>query len=464
MWNTKLTRRELIELVIGARKLHELKLQRGSGVLFEEDPSLYYAFWNQEPTVSLPLPTLVVVPDNGIADLLIAFNSTPQAPTPVTAFFRLLTRQEASVLFDKSLLNITHDVNAAIAVLAMAEAVVHTDGRLSLRQLTPAICKRTLSYAWGIALCAQVPASALEGLPSRWLDTYSIVNASTPIPAVKSTVGSLISPLGMCAQLAMGIKPDSVVGKLAFATLNKERALQEQSWQELASMWGSPLSLQAIAGATREERGSYLQGALKQLATKSLPDGAAAAAFLATQIAPGSLEHFELLKVAGSPNVALWYAMFAALQAPGEVLAGTNGVGHRLVRDLTVADDPISRPTADLAYHELKVLERAGLDVIGRKLGHLGEIEVELIPRVTSSFSFHTRIRPKNDTESQLSFDMDVDAPERVISNKARFRQLLGLMSDLVRDMPDMDVAPRGGTKRVPNSSSRRSRYDSDET
>ncbi len=464
MWNTKLTRRELIELVIGARGLNDLQLQKVSGVLFEEDRSLYYAFWDQEPTASLPMPNLVVVPDDGIAELLIALNSTPQAPTPVTAFFRLLTRQEAVVLFDRSLLNVTHDVSAPIAALAMAEAVVHTEGRLSLRQLTPAVCKRTLSYAWGRALSVQVQANAFEQLPGRWLDAYTIVNASTPIPALRSTVSTLVSPLSICAQLAIGIKPDSAVGHLAFATLNRERASQEQAWLELASMWGSPLSLQAIASATREERGSYLQDALKQISGKTLPDGAAAAAFLATQVAPGSLEHFELLRVASNPTVALWYAMFAALQAPGEVLAGTNGLGHRLVRDLTVADDPVSRPTADLAYPELKVLERAGLDIIGRKLGHLGEVEVELIPRVTSSFSFHTRIRPKNDTESQLSFDMDVDAPERVISNKARLRQLLGLMSDLVRDMPDTDVAPRSGTKRGPSSSNRRSRYDSNET
>jgi hypothetical protein len=161
------------------------------------------------------------------------------------------------------------------------------------------------------------------------------------------------------------------------------------------------VSLESLAAGTREERGTYLQQALRTASAGNLCDEVAAAcAFLATQIAPGSLEHLEVLRGTGSAAVVLWYAMYAALQSPNEILSTQNGVGHRVLRDIAREEKRMSRPSADIAYSELKALERLGLESMARKFGHVGEVEVELVPFVTSSFSYHPKgTRPRSDSE-----------------------------------------------------------------
>ncbi len=193
--------------------------------------------------------------------------------------------------------------------------------------------------------------------------------------------------------------------------------------------------LDCFAAATREERGLYLQSALKlmpQSASVQRDERIAVCAFLATQVAPGSLEHLELLKINGTPGMVLWYALFAALQAPIDIVTGLPGVGQRVLRELAAPSDPVGRPTADIAFSELRVLERVGIETMARRFGHVGEVEVELVPCVTSSFSLHGRNRARLEPEQ---LPLEVEQP--TVSPKARMQQLIGLLADTLRDMPE---------------------------
>jgi hypothetical protein len=163
---------------------------------------------------------------------------------------------------------------------------------------------------------------------------------------------------------------------------------------------------------------------------------AAGCAFLATQIAPGSLEHLELLKEFGGATVVPWYAMFAALQFPVEVLQGVPGLGHRVLRDLSEVFDPVARPSADIAFAEMRIIERAGIDTIIRRLGHVGEIEVELIPGVTSSFSIGSRTRQTRESEQPIVEASAALSPNQT-SAKSQMKQLLSLMTEVLKSFPE---------------------------
>ena len=68
-------------------------------------------------------------------------------------------------------------------------------------------------------------------------------------------------------------------------------------------------------------------------------------------------------------------------------MTGLPGVGQRVLRELAAISDPVSRPSADIAFTELRVLERVGIETMALRFGHVGEVEVELVPGVTSSFT-----------------------------------------------------------------------------
>ena len=426
MWTARLSRREVLELMLSANEPARDVLKSITGVVFDGDPAAYHAFWTQQPGGALPLPELLVVPDGTEGELLVALNASPHAPSPMTSLTRVLTGSEAHALFSSSTLEGADDTLPSAVALAMVEAVV-------------------LSF--------------MEKLPSRWIEAYGIVNSPAAVPGLRSIVSALIGPLGSCAQLGLGLQPAGPAGKLAHACLRRDRLLQERAWAELAQRAGGAPSLDSLASATREERGSHLQQMLKLAPPSSNDDSmAAACAFLATQVAPGSLEHFDVLRGASNPSVAFWYALYASLQTPSEILSGLGGLGLRVIRDVSRVEEPVGRPTADIAFSEIKALERVGIDVLGRKFGHLGEVEVELIPFVTSSFSFHARsARARNDVQAQLPLEEEAPYGRGEASTKAKLRQAVAYLNEVLRDLPDSDAGEQV-SRRSSQSSPKRSR------
>jgi hypothetical protein len=460
MWTARLSRRDVLELLLSARLPSPNSLKKTTGVIFSDDTATFHAFWEKDLTAALPMPDLLVVPNGAERELLVALNASPHSPSPVTSLTRVLTRSEALALFDSSTLDGGSDLLPATVALALVEAVVLSEGRVPLRQVTPAICKRTLSYAWGKALAARSPASFIEKLPSRWLESYEMVNGSAAYSWPKIAAKELVAPLGICAQLGLGLQPETAAGKLAYACFRRDPTLRESAWSDLAKWEGGAPPLGSIASATREDRGGYLQQLLRAAAPSDNDDSmAATCAFLATQIAPGSLEHFDLLGGASNPSVAYWYALYACLQTPTEILAGMGGLGLRVLRDVSKTEEQFGRPTADIAYSELKALERVGIDALGRKFGHLGEVEVELVPLVTSSFSFLSRSsRIRNDATVQLPLEHEAPSARREQSTKSRMRLAIAMMSDILRELPDAESSEQSAAKRGNQTTGRRSK------
>ncbi|GLC95340.1 hypothetical protein Tamer19_47490 [Cupriavidus sp. TA19] len=253
-----------------------------------------------------------------------------------------------------------------------------------------------------------------------------------------------MAPLNAITQIALGRPPEGPASKMAATLLSDDEVSQENAWGQLAAFIETPVTLKAIRAANREERASLLQHALRKSTLLVDESRAAACAFIATQVAPGSLEHLELLRNAADPSVSAWYSLYAALQSPKEILSGQGGFGVRLLRDMARAEGHIDRPSADLAYRELKALERIGIDAVSRRLGHVGEIEVELLPFVTSSFTYQAKAGRPRVEQHQLSFEADQPTLPAAaeISTKARISQLLSNLSALVQELPDPNSEP----------------------
>lgn len=444
MWHIQFSRRDFLEFWLGSTKNTKNKAQRVTGLLSNSSSKLGVdAYWEQEPSGCYIFPNLVVVKEDEIGDLFAAINSSPQAPAPVSAFCRILTSKEAEVYFTPPSMNLSEDIIPAIVSLAMAEAVLHSEGKISWRQLSPATCKRTLSYAWGKALTARTPSDSFQQLPSRWIDTYSIINTQSAIEPVRRTVTGAIGALTAYAKIAIGIPPIDQAGSLAYALQHKDRKAIESYWEQVSKAFGPQISLEELSQSTREERGAYLQQALR-LAISSPNDDLASSvcAFIATQVAPGSLEHLDLLRQAGNPSVVFWYALYAALQTPSEIMEAQNGLGFRVYRDIAKTEEHLSQPTADVAYEELKAIERSGIESFSRKFGHTNEVEVELIPLVTSSFTLYSKQvkNPRYEGSQQSFAEADYyQSNRRSASPRVQLEQVISSLMQIAKELPAGD-------------------------
>lgn len=449
MWSAQLSRREFFELCLGSPKVLEGRVRSTSaiGFSFGEESSLHL-YWEQNPLERFTMPSLVVVPDNGLPDVLSAVVAAPQTPSPISAFSRFLTREEAQHQFDTDMLPFNDSVLPALTTLAMVESVLHGDGRLGIRQLTPMICKRTLSYAWGRAICARSGPDAFVELPRRWLDAYGMINSDGATASAERTIEALINVLSVVTQVSMGLRPESSSGVMAYALLHGNQQEQETAWRVLARGIDRFVPIELLLSSTREERGSYLQQALQHITPLGSGQGtiaaddeiAAACAFIATRVAPGSLEHFDVLRSSQNSALLAWYGLYATLQSPREVMALQGSLGFRVLRDVERVEDKLSAPSADIAFAELKTFDRVGFDTIANKLGHANEIQIELVPFVTATFTFQAKRRDRFGTHPQQQ-EFGLEERDYRVSAKVRLSRLASDLAMLIKELPDSPIS-----------------------
>lgn len=455
MWYVQLSRREFFEVCLGGYDPTKLNARQVSAVQTEGHRGpMIDAYWFQNPSQHFGYPTMAVVPDGDEIDVLTALNASPQAPAPFTALCRVISKSEASAYFGESPLQSSDKLLPATVALAIVEAMLYSEGKLTIRTVSPAACRRTISYAWGRAAATGIPPSSLEQLATRWIDTYAFIGQiQGAVEVVKSTVSSLIDVLNVGVQLGYGMLPTSPGAKMAHAILSRDDFSLEHAWGGLCQNMGLSVSLRELAQSSREERGGYLQQALRMSSTAdSQSPVLPACAFLATQVAPGSLEHLEILRSIGKPEVALWYAFYAALQYPVAILQLQNGLGSRVLRDIERVEDHFSPPTADIAYKELQAISRLGIESIARKFGHTGEIEVEIVPLVTTSFSYHGRVSKASKEPYERQLPLDGVQQEKVVALPPR-EQILEALSLIARLVDSTDIS---NSLESPQSSSKK--------
>ncbi|WP_155895368.1 hypothetical protein [Comamonas aquatica] len=436
MWSALVNRREVFEVFLGSIKAIELRIRQSSKLILESGSDVLLV-WESDPTLRPIFPILVVVAEEDIKNTLSAIAASPQSPSPVTALSRFLTPNEAKRHFDDEPLEFDERIFPALTALAFSEAVLHGDGRIGIKQLSPLLCRRTLSFAWGKTVASRVDGDFLLELPSRWLEIYSILNSSSTNAVAQHVVDSFVGILSVLTQVGLGYRPETAAGALAYELLNGNGDAQERAWEILGSKLTRFIKIEALQSLAREERGSYLQDALRMMSVGSAGEQfelAAACAFLATRLAPGSLEHLEILRSHKRPDLLAWYGLFAALQNPREILSLYGGLGFRLSRDMLQVEDKLSPPSADIAYSELRMLARGNLESLVGRIGHSSELQVELIPYVSTSFTFQTKNRIKR-PDSQQS--LDVELPEPELSTRARLAQMARELSYIANELTE---------------------------
>lgn len=394
MWSVNLSRKEFFEFYLGGLRGVESRITPSSGLKISK-PDGVTLVWADEPT-EFTLPSLAIVPDGHVEQVLVSVLSAPQAPSPLTSLTRVISRESAVSHFDSDLVPLNDNLIPVFCAMSCVEAVLYADGRIGLAQVTPALCRRTISFAWGRALIARASAESMQELPARWLKTHELLTGAGSASVFMKVLSSLVPILISCSELIIGVRPKSGAGMLAHELLWGSRVSQEKSWLSLSRGLDVAVSIDALNSLNREERGLHLQRALKTLSSQSSKvDGEddaliAACAFLATRLSPGSLDHFEILKAFGNVELMAWYVVFASIQAPRDFLFSRNGLGFKILKGLVLVEDKVAQPSADISFEELSILGRAGSEM--RDFAADGQdLQVELIPYVSGSFNVRNR-------------------------------------------------------------------------
>lgn len=439
MWQARVSRRELLEIVVSGKKFAKFKFDE----IFSLDAALplnrdVIMLWDVEPALRVTLPSIIIVDDSERDALFAQINSNPGGPSPLTAYCRVLIESEARIIFKARSNTGERSAIDALVGVSFCEAMIHSGGVLHPLDLSPAICKRTVAFAWCRGLANGLPASALEDIIDNWFESRRLCNGTEHATGMKFTVDSAIPIFRVATALFLGIPADNPILSLCEALIEDNYIDLQRHWRLLSARLSKNVSLEEISESAREERGAYLQFALASLSDSDDWINSALCAFLATRVSPGTFEHLEFLIERGGHNVAMWYCFFVGLEQPRGILGFFGGLGSRVARDITRTERVEERPTADVSLSELRVLARGGLDGMSRRLGHSNEIEVEIMPLLNCSFRFNNKSIRQQEMFEESSSDLTTATSSKLtpLSPSEQIESIIRALEDLGKSLP----------------------------
>jgi len=389
MWKAYLSRRQLLEQLLSDRIIDAAF---DDGKKIRKEPSLdadqLIVFWRRDPSQEPELPNLIVAPDAKISEILALFGSTPQLPSPITAFCRVVSETDFREMSNFEA-GFKERILDGFVGMAISEVVIVSNGNLRFNDVGPAACKRSLSYTFGKALL-NCSAHFLPVAVDGWYKVQKLVNPQGNVDLMNQVGVGSTAIFNVACEVFYGLPPTTNLSEACYEILELGEP-SDHVWSKLKSPTSTHPSLKILGESAREERGLYLQDALKGLAnlkSGGSDEEVAFCALLATRIAPGSFEHMNMLASFPNRRVLLWYGFFAALQRRGSALKGNGGLGLRVRRDLFRVSSLSELPLADISLAELTVASRSGFDSLSKKLGHSNEIVVEICPLLEGSFRF----------------------------------------------------------------------------
>lgn len=362
--------------------LHFPDIERGEVILC----------WRDESNFRRELPS-VVVTNNGDLENFLAWTATyVNGLKPLTAHCRVITARHADrYLHNGSAIHGVTPLNRAGVALVLCEAMAYLTRQADVSLVPVIAIERTFSFL--MTRATNVGVASLEGekeLLARWsmLRSSSGTAIPTGMPKALEDVWTVliaafadddgnaaehtgVDPLAieLCREVADGIASNRTIEKLVADRYPRMK-----------------LALEKMNGSREDRVDSFerLRSAMYGEAYEHQANAALLLGYLASKIAPGTLDHLPMLiESAGRmPSAIFWYGVFAALPMDSDVLATGGGTAQRIWRDATRPASIFDRPTCDLAFEELEVLGRLGNIETMVPVLRPGYLEVEVAPCV----------------------------------------------------------------------------------
>jgi hypothetical protein len=459
MWVKTTNRRELIDIL-------QARILEDSGGLFSR-----YEFsavsslspphrtgdlilvWQDDPREMLTLPNLIVA-DGDERDLLAWALTYLNTLTPLTAYIRVSNFENAEQAFKFQPTPNLHRLENACAGLILGETATYLEGQRDLNQVPARACTGTYSFVMARALALGAVTMESDTVSNGWFEARELTR-QTSVPLTKD---ALHSPWYVLLGLESGAwksdvrdqVPSSVLDAILDLYLKGE--IDNRQWRSLESEVPGVGDLGKVMRGPREDRVLVLEDLVRHF--RSRPEAASLSiafvlGYLASQIAPGTLDHLQLVSpyVHIFPGILLWYGFCAGLHRRSNVASYAGGLGRRAIREVLRREALLDRPTCDLSLAELRVINAKQKAIFDFRTGSNTQLEVEIAPCITATLRWPPRTEspeqlfpPRLDVDAldSIQFDLD-DTSERLQEISLRLSRLTARAD-----------ATRGRTERKP--------------
>jgi hypothetical protein len=350
-------------------------------------------------------------------------------------------------------------LSEAYIALILGEAVSYLDRRPEWNQLASSVCTNTHSFA-----LTRTVALGFEQYSQNISAAWQSVGALTRQSKRNLDELSLVAPFEVLRDLAESgtgtgtlLHPSLFSIREACGALLTDGELKDSTWRYLTAPVVELSGVREKMSASREDRVRVFEWAVGLLGSSRSIEPLRTGfilGYLCSRIAPGSLNHFDLLNgvLPMAPSAALWFGLCSGLQGRGQVLAFADGLGRRVLRDLEHSEDMFGRPRCDVALPELTILLGREKPLMDFRTSSTGTLMVELFPGV------HTSIRwQRNSDFQQETFDRrDSSAETRALVRELSsalervelIRRRLAQQVDLEPDLPSHTDSERRPKRR----------------
>lgn len=368
----------------------------------------FIAVWPYDPQERSDLPVVLGVPDDQRRDLYAWVGTYFGSVRPLTAYCRVMSKEEVEDFLDVSREYVDRRLERAGLGLVFGEAAAYLgSGKIQVTELSVNAFMRTLSAALMRAQVTPLGGRYLSSIPSSWsrlrqrLGHAELDLASRHVELAWSILLGLFREEGIEGDhLATYEGRNSILE--GCKELKSKGAIDRRRWESLAARGGLPVEVPDSMDGPREGRVKTFEEIINN-ASSSPSDSTVqefGLGYLASQIAPGSMDHFQLIgsHCNLSAPVALWYGLCCGLHPKGNLDTYGEGLARRLQRELLGPTCPLSRPECDVALDELLVLlEGEGTGRIRTRTPD--RIRVDIAPMV-STFVRHGSVQS---SEAQIS-------------------------------------------------------------
>jgi hypothetical protein len=367
--------------------------------------------WPEAPDSDI-FPSAVVLRKNEVRDFLAWVATYMTSLRPFTAFCRVADIEAARNFTRPDRHRFPRGLYSALLGLVLSETAAYIDEPGTGKNLTLKACTATYSYAMSKSLCLGVEENGYDEVASAWLRTRELTHQQK----LRVPLEELLRPWKVVLALANGkdsffapIVQDlpSEIVRICF-DLYHERATSRSSWDALGGQFPGVADLATRSEGTREQRVVQLEKAMQNLVEmKDQTTSSFLAGYLVSQIAPGTLDHFGLLKryAHSNPSTYLWYGLCAGLHQPNNLTNFSDGLGRRILREVLRPENFLDKPKCDIALQELELLQ--GIQAF--RTATTGQLDVEIEPCVVTSVRMERHLKSSTKPELTSNSNVSVD-------------------------------------------------------
>lgn len=434
MWFQDATKTDLLNIVQSDRLPERpLRQLRSINELPESSSELQF-LWREDPQECVKFPSVIIVDKMTQRDFFAWTGTYLPYCRPFTALCRVTSRDTFKAAVEAQTVYGLGQLETICIGLIVGEVATYVAGQSNVNRLSINAFAGTYSFAMTRAIAGNMVPTEREKVGELWSKARRLTR--------QKHLSLSLSDLNQVWSLVFNISEHKSLGKwrpdleseilvLACRELSQIGEISENIWQNLTrGLLDNDMNNELLKGP-REGRVMQVERVLNNLSQQTTVDKmkrAFVGGYLASRIAPGTFEHYELLLpyLPKLPSLLLWYGLCAGLHKDSKLRNFGSGIARRIILDAVQEENVLNRPRCDIALEELEVLSSGNNPAQNLSPKESGHLIVEILPCINC-------VMRKPD--GQQSLGLSNQTQQKTMINDNKESELRSLLVDLDRSL-----------------------------